>query len=71
MIRKLRMISGQLQENSFIVITLYPSQTVRAKEESFPVLLKYHRHYQNDIHILGCIIRENMELERGWRKRTV
>ena len=40
MMRKLKMTSGRSQENSFVVITLYPESYV-PREETFPVPMKY------------------------------
>ena len=41
MMRKLKVTSGLLQENSFIVITLNPELNCTCREESFPIPMKY------------------------------
>ena len=74
MMRTRTMTSWRSQENSFIVITLYPGVKLYVRRgETFPIPTKIHRRYQNDSCIPGCNDGETnwRLLERGWRKKII
>ena len=46
------MTSGRSQENSFIVITVYKSQTVRSERSNISYSNVVHRRYQKSLYVM-------------------
>ena len=71
--RKLKVTSGLLQENSFIVIMLNPVSNCTCREKIISCSVEVHRRYQNNMYVFGRIVGKTSWrlLERGWRKRIV
>ena len=71
MMRKLSVIAGLLQENSYIAITWNPESNCTCREELF-LLLMYIDVTRTTLYIIGCCFRQILiVLERRWRKRII
>ena len=51
MMRKLKVTSGLLQENSFMVITSFPESNCTCREKNHFLSTEVHRRYQNNMYI--------------------